>query len=31
MNYIPAAETVSEYSAQEEEEIKARLKDLGYI
>lgn len=31
MNYIPAADTVTEYSEQEEEEIKKRLKDLGYI
>lgn len=31
MNYIPGADAESEYSADEEEEIKARLKDLGYI
>jgi len=31
MNYIPPAGGQSEYSEQEEEEIKSRLKDLGYI
>jgi adenylyl-sulfate kinase len=31
MNYIPGADAETEYSADEEEEIKARLKDLGYI
>jgi adenylyl-sulfate kinase len=31
MNYIPPAEGQSEYSEEEEEEIKSRLKDLGYI
>ena len=31
MNYIPAAETEQEYSEEEEEEIKKRLADLGYI
>lgn len=31
MAYIPAADSASEYSSEEEEEIKARLKDLGYI
>jgi adenylyl-sulfate kinase len=31
MSYIPASGTESEYSAGEEESIKARLKDLGYI
>jgi len=31
MNYIPGSGTTSDYSAEEEEEIKARLKDLGYI
>jgi adenylyl-sulfate kinase len=31
MNYIPGAGTTSDYSPEEEEEIKARLKDLGYI
>jgi len=31
MNYIPASETEQEYSEEEEEEIKKRLADLGYI
>jgi adenylyl-sulfate kinase len=31
MNYIPGADADTEYSEDEEEEIKARLKDLGYI
>ena len=31
MQYIPAAEAGTEYSDEEEEKIKARLKDLGYI
>jgi adenylyl-sulfate kinase len=31
MNYIPGAAATSDYSAEEEEEIKSRLKDLGYI
>lgn len=31
MTYIPGADAESEYSADEEEEIKTRLKDLGYI
>ena len=31
MGYIPAAEGGSEYSEAEEEEIKKRLSDLGYI
>ncbi|MBD3349114.1 MAG: adenylyl-sulfate kinase [Candidatus Eisenbacteria bacterium] len=31
MNYIPATETEQEYSEEEEEEIKKRLSDLGYI
>ena len=31
MNFIPGADAESEYSADEEEKIKARLKDLGYI
>jgi hypothetical protein len=31
MNYVPPSEAQSEYSEQEEEEIKSRLKDLGYI
>ena len=31
MNYIPGAGSTSDYSAEEEEKIKARLKDLGYI
>ncbi len=28
---VPAADTATEYSEEEEEEIKKRLKDLGYI
>ena len=31
MNYIPASDTGAEYSEEEEEEIKKRLADLGYI
>jgi len=31
MGYIPGASAESEYSKEEEEKIKARLKDLGYI
>jgi adenylyl-sulfate kinase len=31
MTYIPGADAESEYSADEEEAIKSRLKDLGYI
>jgi adenylyl-sulfate kinase len=31
MSYVPPSEGQSEYSEQEEEEIKSRLKDLGYI
>jgi adenylyl-sulfate kinase len=31
MGFIPPAETATEYSAEEEEEIKKRLRDLGYI
>ena len=31
MNFIPGADAESEYSEEEEEKIKARLKDLGYI
>jgi len=31
MGYIPAAETGQEYSEEEEEEIRKRLADLGYI
>ncbi|UCG53670.1 MAG: adenylyl-sulfate kinase [Candidatus Latescibacterota bacterium] len=31
LEYIPTAETETEYSADEEEKIKTRLKDLGYI
>lgn len=31
MNYIPPSDMEEEYSAEEEEEIKARLKALGYI
>ena len=31
MNYIPGSGTTSDYSEEEEEEIKSRLKDLGYI
>lgn len=31
MTYVPGAEVGSEYSDEEEEKIKARLKDLGYI
>jgi adenylylsulfate kinase len=31
MGYIPAAESETEYSEEEEEEIKKRLRDLGYI
>jgi adenylyl-sulfate kinase len=31
MNYVPAADTGVEYSEAEEEEIKKRLADLGYI
>ena len=31
MGYIPAAEGGTEYSEEEEEEIKKRLADLGYI
>jgi len=31
MGYIPAAEGGTEYSEEEEEEIKKRLSDLGYI
>jgi len=31
MNYIPGSRTTSDYSEEEEEEIKSRLKDLGYI
>jgi len=31
MNYIPASEAEQEYSEEEEEEIKKRLADLGYI
>jgi len=31
MGYIPASETEQDYSEEEEEEIKKRLADLGYI
>ncbi|MFH1690581.1 MAG: adenylyl-sulfate kinase, partial [Candidatus Eisenbacteria bacterium] len=31
MGYIPASDTEQEYSEEEEEEIKKRLADLGYI
>ncbi len=31
MNYVPGADAESEYSDEEEEKIKSRLKDLGYI
>jgi adenylyl-sulfate kinase len=31
MNYVPGADAESEYSDAEEEKIKSRLKDLGYI
>lgn len=31
MNYIPASDTGVEYTEEEEEEIKKRLADLGYI
>lgn len=31
MSYIPGAGAASDYSEEEEQEIKARLKDLGYI
>jgi hypothetical protein len=31
MGYIPASESEQEYSEEEEEEIKKRLADLGYI
>ncbi|MBI5376073.1 MAG: adenylyl-sulfate kinase [Candidatus Schekmanbacteria bacterium] len=31
LNYIPRVEDANEYSGDEEDEIKARLKDLGYI
>jgi len=31
MQYIPGAEAGAEYSEEEEEKIKSRLKDLGYI
>jgi adenylyl-sulfate kinase len=31
MDYIPGSGTASDYSDEEEEEIKSRLKDLGYI
>jgi hypothetical protein len=31
MGFIPAAGCEREYSEEEEEEIKKRLKDLGYI
>jgi adenylylsulfate kinase len=31
MGYVPADETVDEYSAEEEAKIKQRLRDLGYI
>ena len=31
MGYIPAGDTEQEYSEEEEEEIKKRLADLGYI
>lgn len=31
MGYVPAAETADDYSDEEEETIKQRLKDLGYI
>lgn len=31
MNYIPVSDTEEEYSQEEEEEIKKRLKALGYI
>ena len=31
MNYVPCADAESEYSDEEEEKIKSRLKDLGYI
>ena len=31
MGYIPAGETDQEYSEEEEEEIKKRLADLGYM
>ena len=31
MDYIPGGGSTSDYSAEEEEKIKARLKDLGYI
>ena len=31
MGYIPAGDTEQEYSEEEEEEIKKRLSDLGYI
>jgi hypothetical protein len=31
MGLIPAAECATQYSEEEEEEIKKRLRDLGYI
>lgn len=31
MSYIPGVDAETEYSAEEEEEIKSRLRDLGYI
>jgi hypothetical protein len=31
MSYVPGADAESEYSDEEEEKIKTRLKDLGYI
>jgi len=31
MSYVPGVDADSEYSADEEEKIKSRLKDLGYI
>ena len=31
MSYVPGSGTASDYSEDEEEEIKTRLKDLGYI
>jgi hypothetical protein len=31
MSYIPGVDAETEYSSEEEEAIKTRLKDLGYI
>jgi adenylylsulfate kinase len=31
MSYIPGVDAETEYSAEEEEKIKSRLRDLGYI